>query len=59
MGPALRGRGKTMNSNLKQIREESTRWAKEQAVREAKNPELKRLMDELREAEAVFFASQY
>ncbi|MBK8184663.1 MAG: hypothetical protein IPK63_18040 [Candidatus Competibacteraceae bacterium] len=44
---------------LKQIREESTRWAKAQAAIEAKNPELKRLMDELREAEAVFFASQY
>ncbi len=44
---------------LKQIREEATQWAKAQAAREAKNPELKALMDELRNAEAVFFSSQH
>lgn len=61
MGPNLDERGNDMNAKqtLKQIREEATQWAKAQAAREANNPELKRLMDELREAEAVFFASQY
>ncbi len=44
---------------LKQIREEATQWAKAQADREAKNPELKQLMNELRNVEAVFFASQH
>jgi len=44
---------------LKQIREEATQWAKRQAEKESKSQELKRLMDELRQAEAVFFASQY
>lgn len=44
---------------LKQIREEATQLAKAQAAREAKNPEMKALMDELREAESVFFASQH
>jgi len=44
---------------LKQIREEATQWARRQAAKEAANPELKKLMDELREAEAIFFASQH
>ena len=59
-GVGPKRKGKDMNKQtLKQIREEATQWARRQAAKEAANPELKKLMDELREAEAIFFASQH
>ena len=44
--------------SLRQIREEATLRAKQQAVKEANNPILKKSMDDFRAKEAEFFAAQ-